>query len=121
MSNIEEIVQTIEIVQSELDDLLVRGLRAVDAATLSRLRGMCDEFRRIGAEHIAARLEQLVSAIESDDASSARALLQAQTSLRLFERVLSLEIAEATLGGLLDDSDGPLPEGEGDVRQEASV
>jgi hypothetical protein len=102
MDEINEIVQTIELLQDELDDLLVRGLRAVDAATLARLRAARDEFRRIAAEHIATRLEELVTAIENDDPGAARALLQAQTSLRLFERVLSLDVAVMKLRGLVE-------------------
>jgi hypothetical protein len=97
MDEIEEIVQTIEVLQNQLDDLLVRGLRAVEPAAQARLRGMRDEFRLIGAEHMASRLEQLGDALENDDAAAARALLEAQTSLRLFERVLSLRVAGATL------------------------
>ena len=100
MDEIGEIVQTIEALQGELDDLLVRGLRSAEPATLNRLRARVEEFRRIGAEHMAQRLTTLVDAVEADEPAAARALLQAQTSLRLFERVLSLEVAEAALGQL---------------------
>ena len=108
MDEISEIVQTIESLQGELDDLLVRGLRAAEPSTLNHLRARTAEFHRIGAEHMAERLSTLVGAIEADDPSAAAALLQAQTSLRLFERVLSLEVAEATLR-TLTDSEAPHP------------
>ena len=116
MDEIDEIVQSIESLQGELDDLLVRGLRAAEPKTLSHLRARTDEFRRIGAEHMAERLSTLVAAVEADEPTAAEALLQAQTSLRLFERVLSLQVAEAKLGSLTDSEDvrpGPLPQGEG--------
>ncbi len=83
-----------------LDDLLVRGLRAAPAASLARLRGMQEHFARIGAAHLAERLALLAAALENDDRRAAAALLHAQTSLRLLERVLSREVATAELEAL---------------------
>ncbi len=97
MDEISEIVGTIEDVQEIQDDLLVRGLRAVPPSSLARLRGMQERLVQIGAAHMAERLQQLVTAIENDDRLAARALLHAQTSLRLLERVLSREVALAAL------------------------
>lgn len=115
MDEINEIVQTIESLQGELDDLLVRGLRAAEPATLARLRARGEEFQRIGADHMAERLAKLSSAIDNDDPAAAKALLEAQTSLRLFERVLTVEVAAATLQGLVAEEPphpNPLPQGE---------
>jgi hypothetical protein len=68
---------------------------------------MQEEFERIGAGHLAGRIAALVQAIERDDGSSAAALLRAQTSLRLFERILTLQVAAATLQTLVKDDDVP--------------
>jgi len=52
---------------------------------------------------MAERRTTLVTAKESDDPTAAQALLYAQTSLRLFERVLTLEAASAVLAGITED------------------
>ena len=108
MDDIAEIVQTIESLQSELDDLLVRGLRATEPATLARLRAREEEFERIGAGHMAQRLAKLSTAIDNDDPAAAKALLEAQTSLRLFERVLTVEVAGTTLQSLIENAEGEM-------------
>ena len=59
-----------------------------------------EEFQRIGAEHLAGQIGALIAAIQNDDRAAAAALLRAQTSLRLFERVLTLEVAAAQLQAL---------------------
>ena len=93
----EEIVATIERVQTTLEDISVRGLRAASPEQLAGLQSFLDEFRRIGASHLAERMSLLLSAARNDDPSAAGALLRAQTSVRLFERVLTLEVAHEAL------------------------
>lgn len=110
MEEIHEIVQTLEAVEELLDDLVVRGLRTADAAILNRLRNVHAEFQRIGALHLAERMETLVHLIEADDRGAAAALLRTQTSLRLFERVMTREFAQFALkdhlaGAETDDED----------------
>jgi len=109
MSEIDEITATLIRLQGEFEDLGVRGLRSVGAERLVSLRGLRDEFDRIGAAHIAARIGSLADAIENDDRRSAEALLLAQSSLRLFERILTLETVGSQLAMSLntgeDDTD----------------
>jgi ABC-type transporter Mla MlaB component len=109
MAETEEIVQTIERLQGALENLAVRGLRSAgpqDQATLHALR---EEFERIGAAHLAERVTAVITAIEQDDRGAAAALLRAQASLRVFERVLTLEVAAETLRGLTQAADGEGP------------
>src|SRR5438105_3312026 len=101
MSEIAEILSTIERLQRELEDLTVRGLRTTGPEHLGSLRGLREEFERIGADHLAGRIRALIEKIESDDAGSAECLLYAQSSLRVFERALTLETARGTLEHLL--------------------
>lgn len=96
-----EVVLSIQRLQQEFEGLVVRGLRAVDSGQLSTLENIGEEFSRIGADHLAGRIASLVEAIRNDDRSAAAALLRAQTSLRLFERILTLEVAAATLHAML--------------------
>lgn len=93
MQDIDEIVQTIERLQGEFEDLAVRGLRSVGPQHLGTLQAVREEFERIGAGHLAGRIAAVVEAIRSDDRGAAAALLRAQAELRVFERILTLEVA----------------------------
>ena len=103
MSGHEEIVLTIEQLRREFEDLGVRGLRAAGAQRVAKLALIREEFQRIGAEHLAEQIGALIAAIQNDDRGTAAALLRAQTSLRLFERVLTLEVAAAKLQALVGE------------------
>jgi hypothetical protein len=102
MDELDEIVQTIERLEGALEDLTVRGLRAAGPQDLSRLRALHEEFQRIGADHLAGRVAALVDAVQTNDRDAAAALLRTQTSLRLFERLLTLEVAAAMLHQLVE-------------------
>jgi len=101
----EEIAYAISRLQAEFEDLAVRGLRTAGTQHLAPLKAMREEFERIGAAHLAGRVARVITAIESEDNGAASALLQAQTSLRLFERVVSLEAAAEHLRALLPEND----------------
>lgn len=103
----EEVMQTIRSVQTQFEELAVRGLRAADSENIARLRSVQEEFVRIGAMHLAERSGDLVKAMENDDVTAASALLRAQTSLRLFERILTTEAAGDTLAAILDADENP--------------
>jgi hypothetical protein len=105
----EEIIQTISRLQEAFEDLAVRGLRSAGPRDLATLRAVREEFERIGADHLAGRIAEVVRAIEAHDRSAAKALLHAQASLRVFERILTLEIAAGALQALVDGKQ----EGEG--------
>lgn len=107
MQDIGEIVQTIERLQGEFEDLAVRGLRTAGTVHLGSLETLREEFERIGAGHLAGRIAEVVTAIRNDDRGAAGALLRAQASLRVFERVLSLEAAGAMLEGLRPGANEP--------------
>jgi hypothetical protein len=105
MADTNEIVQTLEHLETTLEDLGVRGLSATGPQELAALRGLREELERIGADHLAGRIATLITAVENDDARVAAALLRAQASLRVFERILTLEIAAAQLQTLLQGAD----------------
>ncbi len=92
----DEVCDVVETLRGELDDLAVRGLRAAGSDDLRTLESAQKEFTRIGAGHLAERTSDLVGAIKSDDVKAAGCLMRAQTSLRVFERVLTLgNVADA--------------------------
>ncbi len=93
----QEVSDTIQSVQDQFEELVLRGLRSADSAHIQSLRAMQAEFARIGAAYLAERLGDLSNALENDNMDAASALLRAQTSLRLFERILTTEAVERIL------------------------
>jgi hypothetical protein len=108
METSDEIVQVIDRLQGEFEDLAVRGLRTAGASNMARLRSLREEFERIGAGHLARRISILMSALETGDRAAAAALLRAAASLRVFKRVLTLNVAGAILqGAILNEESEP--------------
>src|SRR5438132_12268549 len=101
MPETAEIVQSLERLQGALEDLAVRGLRAAGPGQLATLEALRAEFERVGAGHLAGRVAAVITAVRNDDRSAAAALLRAQASLRVFERVLTLEVAANLLQQML--------------------
>lgn len=100
MSDWQEIVGVVERVQREVEDLAIRGLRVVGPQHLASLEGLGGEFARINAGYLADQIGGLVQAISEDDASAAAKLMQVQTTLRLFERILTSEAVTPALDEL---------------------
>jgi hypothetical protein len=96
-NEITELRDALDRLHAAMDDLVVRGVRAAGAAEITRLSALQSEFRTAGAEHLAERLTALVEAIKAGDRSAAGALMRAVTAFRLFDRMLTLEVAKAAL------------------------
>jgi hypothetical protein len=101
-----EIVYTLGRLQAELEDLAVGGLRAAGPERLPVLKALRDDLGRAGASAIAARLDVLVEAIQGDRREAGAALMRAQAGVRLFERLLTLDVAAARLAALADAGKG---------------
>jgi hypothetical protein len=99
-TEISEITQTVRQLQAEFEDLAVGGLRAAGPDRLPVLEALREELERVGASHLAGRLEALTDAIRADDRRSSAALMRAQSSLRLFERILTLRTTATRLNAL---------------------
>ncbi len=97
MDETAEVRDALDRLHSALDDLAVRGLRSAGPQDLAKLTALRDEFRTAGAGHIAERLTTTIDAIRADDRGSAAALLRAMTAARLFDRMLTLEVAAGML------------------------
>jgi hypothetical protein len=115
---VDEVVQTIERLTGAFEDLSVRGLRAAAPRDIAALRSMREEFERIGASHLATRIAALIEAIEKDDRGAATALLRAQSSLRVFERLLTLQAAAQAVQVLCDTQAATDPDSGDDEDEE---
>lgn len=92
-----EIVQTIEHLQRTFEELMLRGLKAVGPSEIKTLTNIREECERIGAFHLAGRVGAIVDALRSNSRTGAQALMKAQISLGLFDRILTLEAARNVL------------------------
>lgn len=93
-SDIEELRIGLERLRELLESLVVRGLRACGPDELSRLRDHAEHLEKSGAGHLSAVLKELRTAIEADDAGAPRKLVEAQTNVRLLERLLTLRVVQ---------------------------
>ena len=97
MDEIVELRDTLDRLHAALDDLVVRGLRVAGSQDLAKLVALRDEFHAAGAGHLSDRLETAIEAVRGDDRSAAAAVLRAMTATRLFDRMLTLEVAASML------------------------
>ena len=97
MDETAELRDALDRLHAAMDDLVVRGVRTAGAADLAKLTALRDEFRAAGAEHLAEKLGALVGTVEAGDRGAAAALMRAVTTFRLFDRMLTLEVARAAL------------------------
>jgi hypothetical protein len=122
VSELAEITYTLGRLQAELEDLAVGGLRAAGPDRLPVLRAVQEDLARAGASHLAGRLQVLVDALRADQREAAAALVLTQASLRVFERVLTLETTAARLQSLVpaEPASGAVAE-DGDVDEDGDV
>lgn len=117
-----EVCATLDALESELDDLVVRGLSACNNDDVRALVACSADLSGAGAAHVAGRIDDVVNRQRAADKGAARALLQLMTSLRVFERVLTLEaVADLFAGDAAETAEAttkpkptftPLPPGE---------
>lgn len=94
--DIAEAGSAIVAARGHIETLFVRGLATVNAADLKGLAQQADEWQRMGAVHVAARMAGFVQAANGNSPETARLLLTTYTSLAVLERVLSVDVAAAT-------------------------
>jgi hypothetical protein len=97
MDEIAELRDALDRLHAAMEDLAVRGLRAAGPQDLAKLAALRDEFRGAGAGHLAGRLDSTIEAVRADDRGAAATLLRAMTATRLFDRMLTLEVAASLL------------------------
>lgn len=93
----QEIIDTLHHLLHEFEDLAVGGLRAVGPERIKQLDHLKEAFERAGSLHLAKRLGNLADAIREDSRTAGDALMRAQASVRMFDRILTLEVVEDQL------------------------
>jgi hypothetical protein len=102
----EELRITIERLRTLLENLVVRGLRACGADELTQLKAHAEHLEQAGAGHLASVLNDLHAEIEGDSRTSPRKLLEAQTNVRLLERLLTLRVVKSQYAMAIAISEG---------------
>jgi hypothetical protein len=106
MSDWPEIVGIIERLQRDIADLAIRGLRVVGPQHLASLETVHDELSRINASYLAEQIGGLIAAIRADDPTASRRLMQMQTTLKLFERMVTQQAVSESIQAMLDVQEG---------------
>ncbi len=106
-----ELIASLFALQQAFEALIVRGLESTSLDDTRQLAALGDELARAGARYLAELVAGLVHAIREHHDDAARALLRAQTAMRVLERVLSLDAAAEAFGHAADGADAR----EGDV------
>lgn len=83
----------LEQLQQLFRDLTVGGLLTSGSGPLNTLKILQQELAQIGALHLAEQLQQLLWAMEHQQREAAVWLMRTQASVRLFDRILTLEQA----------------------------
>ena len=109
-AEVQEVLFTLKRLRHEFEDLAVGGLRAAGPERIRSLEAMAEEFGRIGAGHIQSRLERLTTAIRTADRNAAEHLMRAQSSVRVFERILTLETAAVAMAAFAAHVDADVTE-----------
>lgn len=102
-----EILQAVETLRAALEGLAVRGLRGAGPRELAALDALHDDFTRIGAEHLAERVRLLAQGVRDGAPDGPAAFMRAWTSLHVFDRVLTLDVAAAALAPLAGEAPAP--------------
>ncbi len=97
MSDLLEVNLTLQQLDEQLHALVARGLSICGSEQLAPLKSLQAELARVGATYVATHLSNLIAAIESDDSSASKHMLNIQTVLRLFERFLTVSYAQGEL------------------------
>lgn len=97
MQDVQEIMQTVTHLETMLEQLVVRGVRSSGGENINALSNMREQLAKIGAQHLSEKIGVVVDALRGDSSKAARAILGAQASLRVFDRLLTLEVAAAQL------------------------
>ena len=99
MSELIEISDTLERLNGQLQDLMIRGLAVCGPEHLNALNAIQQHLGGVGAKYLADRLQKLVAAIEADSPDAAAELMETQAAMRVFERVLTIQYADNVLAG----------------------
>lgn len=110
----EELRIGLERLRTLLESLAVRGLRACGPDELAALAMHIEDLEKAGAPGAASALADLRTRIESGGRDAASALLLAQTTVRMLERLLTLRVVKAQYADALGGEETHEADEEGD-------
>ena len=93
----DAIISIIQQLKTETETLGIRGISVPSEEQLRWFRHTRDRTAETGAGFLASKLTQLIDSLERGDKDAAGRLLDLLTSIRVFDRVLTLQTAETAL------------------------
>ncbi len=93
----DALIALIQQLQVEVETLGVRGVNVASAEQINWFRHTRDRVAEMGAEHLAQKMSPLIESMEGQGTAGSARLLDLLTTIRVFDRVLTLQIAEANL------------------------
>jgi hypothetical protein len=116
---LEELRVELDRIRTLLENLVVRGLRACGPDELAQLGAYAEHLDRSGAGHLASLLADLRDQIERDERTASRKLLEAQTAVRLLERLLTLRVVKGNYAAAIAAAEGASSDVTDDTDDEA--
>lgn len=93
----EALISLITQLRTESEALGVRGVSLASVEQINWFRHTRDRLAESGAQFVAEKLTRLIDSMESTSSAGAGRLLDLLTTLRVFDRILTLQTAEACL------------------------
>ena len=87
--------------KTEVEAIGVRGVRSIEGEQLNWLKHTCESLAGMGAEYLAGQLQRFIEAVESNPGSSAARFLELLTTIRVFQRTLTVESVHAAMQSAL--------------------
>jgi len=100
----DSLISLVAQLRNETETLGVRGVRVASSEQVNWFRHTRDRLTEMGAEFLAQKLSRLIDSIDADDSLGAGRLLDLLTTIRVFDRVLTLQTAESALIHMGDSS-----------------
>ena len=97
MSTDQRLLDLLLRLQRETELLCVRGVRALSTEQHNWFDNASDQLGEMGAEFLSQKITAFLQAVDADDRLASGRLLDLLTTIRIFERVLTLRNAETVL------------------------
>lgn len=99
----QSIIEFIKEMHRQVDSVFVRGIRAMSSEQQSWFQHSRDRAAEMGAGFVSRQIADFLSAAGSGGAEASRRLFELKTTLQVFERVLTLDLARDSIEQMITD------------------
>ena len=99
---------TLEQLKTELEAIGVRGVRSIGSEPLHWLQHTQQSLAAMGAEFLASKIERFIDSLEpTNERKPAEHFLDLLTTIRVFQRTLTIESVQAAMQAALQEPTSP--------------